>query len=190
MQPHGLYTPWNSPGQHTGVGSLSLLQGVFPTQGSNPGLPHCRRTLLPAKPPVKLEGMCLNHCKAISLDPVHGKAVSHETEKAGDGCFKSVSMLPILTHSLPSSCGVARVLSHHFMLHLVSNTHIAYKHRLHMMSHLAYIIRHVMLCITRHRSRTFSPHPHVVSPRAQQQPVAPCYERTISSPHCGLQGPV
>ena len=35
-------TPWNSPGQNTGVGSLSLLQGIFPTQGSNPGLPHCR----------------------------------------------------------------------------------------------------------------------------------------------------
>ena len=38
-------SPWNSPGQNTGVGSLSLLQGIFPTQGSNPGLPHCRRTL-------------------------------------------------------------------------------------------------------------------------------------------------
>ena len=37
--------PWNSPGQNTGVGSLSLLQGIFPTQGSNPGLPHCRRLL-------------------------------------------------------------------------------------------------------------------------------------------------
>ena len=34
--------PWNSLGQNTGVGSLSLLQGIFPTQGSNPGLPHCR----------------------------------------------------------------------------------------------------------------------------------------------------
>ena len=33
-------TPWNSPGQSTGVGSLSLLQGIFPTQGLNPGLPH------------------------------------------------------------------------------------------------------------------------------------------------------
>ena len=40
--PHGLYSPWNSPGQNTGVGSLSLLQGIFPTQGSNRGLPHCR----------------------------------------------------------------------------------------------------------------------------------------------------
>ena len=38
----GLCSPWNSPGQDTGVGSLSLLQGIFQTQGSNPGLPHCR----------------------------------------------------------------------------------------------------------------------------------------------------
>ena len=42
LQPHGLYSPWDSPGQNTGVGSLSLLPGIFPTQGSNPGLPHCR----------------------------------------------------------------------------------------------------------------------------------------------------
>ena len=45
MWPHGLYSPWNSPGQNTGGSSLSLLQGTFPTQGSNPGLPHCRRIL-------------------------------------------------------------------------------------------------------------------------------------------------
>ena len=42
LQPHGLYSPWNSPGQNTGVGSLSLFQGIFPTQGSNTGLPYCR----------------------------------------------------------------------------------------------------------------------------------------------------
>ena len=40
--PHGLYSPWNSPDQNTGVSGLFLLQGIFPTQGSNPGLPHCR----------------------------------------------------------------------------------------------------------------------------------------------------
>ena len=40
LWPYGLYSPWNSPGQNTGMGSLSLLQGIFPTQGSNPGLPH------------------------------------------------------------------------------------------------------------------------------------------------------
>ena len=45
LQPHRLYSPWNSPGQNTGVGSLSLLQGIFPTQGSNPGLLHCRQIL-------------------------------------------------------------------------------------------------------------------------------------------------
>ena len=45
LRPHGLYSPWNSPGQNTGVGSLSLLQGIFPIQGSNPGLLHCRRIL-------------------------------------------------------------------------------------------------------------------------------------------------
>ena len=37
-----IYSPWNSPGQDTGVSSLSLLQGISPTQGSNPGIPHCR----------------------------------------------------------------------------------------------------------------------------------------------------
>ena len=42
LQPHGLYSPCNSLGQNTGVGSLSLLQGIFPTQGSNSGLWHCR----------------------------------------------------------------------------------------------------------------------------------------------------
>ena len=38
LRPHGLC----DPRQNTGVGSLSLLQGIFPTQGSNPGLLHCR----------------------------------------------------------------------------------------------------------------------------------------------------
>ena len=33
---------WSSPGQDTGVGSLSLFQGIFPIQGLNPGLPYCR----------------------------------------------------------------------------------------------------------------------------------------------------
>ena len=42
LWPHGLFSPWNSLGHSLGVGSLSLLQGIFPTQGPNPGLPHCR----------------------------------------------------------------------------------------------------------------------------------------------------
>ena len=43
LRPHGLYSPWTSPDQNTGVGSLSLVHRIFPTQGSNPGLPHCRK---------------------------------------------------------------------------------------------------------------------------------------------------
>ena len=45
LRSHGLYSPWNSPGQNTGVGSLSLLQGIFPTQESNQSLLHCRLIL-------------------------------------------------------------------------------------------------------------------------------------------------
>ena len=45
LWPHGLYSPQNSPGQNTGVGSLSLLQGIFPTQELNRGLLHCRQIL-------------------------------------------------------------------------------------------------------------------------------------------------
>ena len=47
LWPHGnppwnSYSPWNPPGQNTGVGSLSLLQRIFPTQGLNPCLLHCK----------------------------------------------------------------------------------------------------------------------------------------------------
>ena len=42
LQPHELYSPWNSPDENTGVGSLSLLQGIFPIQRLKPGLLHCR----------------------------------------------------------------------------------------------------------------------------------------------------
>ena len=45
LLPHGLYSPWNFLGQNTGMGSLSLLQGIFPTQGLNSGLLHCRQIL-------------------------------------------------------------------------------------------------------------------------------------------------
>ena len=45
LQPHGPYGPQDSSGQNTEVGSLSLLQGILPTQGLNPDLPHCRQIL-------------------------------------------------------------------------------------------------------------------------------------------------
>ena len=48
LQLHGLWPArllcsWDFPGKNTGVGCYTLLQGIFPTQGSSPGLPHCRR---------------------------------------------------------------------------------------------------------------------------------------------------
>ena len=45
LWPHRLHSPWNFLGQNTGVGSLSLLQWIFPTQESTRGLLHCRRIL-------------------------------------------------------------------------------------------------------------------------------------------------
>ena len=55
LGPHGLSSSrslcsWDSPGKNAGVGSRSLLQAIFPTQGWNPGLLHCRQILY-----------CLNH---------------------------------------------------------------------------------------------------------------------------------
>ena len=45
LRPHGLYSTWNFLGQNTGMGNLSLLQGIFPAQGSNSGHLHCRQIL-------------------------------------------------------------------------------------------------------------------------------------------------
>ena len=47
-----LLCPWNSPGKNIGVDSHAILQGIFPTQGSNFSLPHCRQ-ILPSEPPEK-----------------------------------------------------------------------------------------------------------------------------------------
>ena len=50
LQPARLLCPWDSPGKNTEVGCHALLQGIFPSQGWNLGLPHCRQMLY-----------CLNH---------------------------------------------------------------------------------------------------------------------------------
>ena len=69
LWPHGLYSPWNSPGQNTEVGSFSLLQRIFPTQGWNPGLLHCRQILnqLSHKvSPVRVGETCFWPCALVS----------------------------------------------------------------------------------------------------------------------------
>ena len=45
LQPHGLYSPWNSPGQNSGVGSCSLLQGDLPNSGMEPRSPTLQQIL-------------------------------------------------------------------------------------------------------------------------------------------------
>ena len=62
LRPHGLQParflcPWNFPGKNTGVGCHSLLHRVFPTQGSNPGLPHCRQILYQLSHPEAQENL-------------------------------------------------------------------------------------------------------------------------------------
>ena len=53
LRPNGLYSPWNSPGQNTGVGNLSLLQGDLPNPGIKTRSPSLQADTLPAEPPGK-----------------------------------------------------------------------------------------------------------------------------------------
>ena len=71
---HGLYRPWNSPGQNTEVGSRSLLQGIFPTQESNPGLSHCRQILYQLShkwSPILMRGRCKHASGTIPALKTH-----------------------------------------------------------------------------------------------------------------------
>ena len=68
LWPHGLYSPWNSLDQKTQVGSLSLFQGIFPTQESNQGLLHCRWILCQlsyegSSPRLKTQGNLIAYFK-------------------------------------------------------------------------------------------------------------------------------
>ena len=71
LQPHGLYGPWNSPGQNTGVGSLSLRQGIFPIQGLNPGLLHSRRIAYQLSHKGSPEGIMLSEINRRERRTLH-----------------------------------------------------------------------------------------------------------------------
>ena len=105
LWPHGLYSPWNSPCQNTGVGSLSLLQGIFPAQESNQGLLHCRWILYQRREEFSsVAQSCLTLC-----DPMN-----HSTPRLSITNFRSLlkllsmeSVMPsshILCHPIPFSC--------------------------------------------------------------------------------------
>ena len=74
LQSHGLYSPWNSPGQKTGVGSLSLLHRVFTTNpGIKPRSPSLQADSLPAEPP----GMWVDALYQVEKVPSHCQFVEH-----------------------------------------------------------------------------------------------------------------
>ena len=74
LWPHGLYSPWNSLGQNIGVGSCSLPQGIFPTQGLNPGLPHGFFTSWATREALKEIKDDLNRVPySKEIQPVHPK---------------------------------------------------------------------------------------------------------------------
>ena len=67
----------DSPGKNTGVGCHVLLQDIFPTQGSNPGLPHCRLILYQLSYPESPIGSfssvaqsCLTLCDPMDSSPL------------------------------------------------------------------------------------------------------------------------
>ena len=89
LQPHELYNPWNSPGQNTGAGSCSLVQGIFPTQGSNPGLQHCRQILYQLSQQGSPAGSFLPHVSGWAW--VAGPSVPPASAKPG---FLSITCYP------------------------------------------------------------------------------------------------
>ena len=68
---HGLNSPWNPLGGNTAVGSLSLLQGIFPTQGLNLGLPHCRWFLYQLRHSEQYKGSLEKQKKYHSVQQTH-----------------------------------------------------------------------------------------------------------------------
>ena len=70
----------DSPGKNTGVGSFSLVQGIFPTQGSNPGLPHCRQILYRLNHQgSQEEGMRLcGGGSEVALSPLQGQGLQQQ----------------------------------------------------------------------------------------------------------------
>ena len=100
LQLHGLYSPWNSPGQNTGVGGLSLLQWIFPTQESNQGLLHCRRILYQlsyqGSPVAALDMSCVLRSKFFLYPSLFWTLLPMSGERRGPGWEVTQ-----LTHALP-----------------------------------------------------------------------------------------
>ena len=115
LPPHGLYCPWNSSGQNTGVGSLSFLQEVFPTQGSNPGLLHCRQILYQLSYSVQFSSVaqsCLTLCDPMNHS-TPGLPVHRQLPESAQTHVHCVGDAIQPSHPLPSPSPPALNLSQH-----------------------------------------------------------------------------
>ena len=122
LWPHELYSPWNSPGQNTGVGSLSLLQGIFPNQGLNPDLLHCRwilyqlsykdtgvdsLSLLQGIVPTQESNWGLLHCRQILYQlSYQGNPGKGTTEKLTSCCLWNLNCASTLEEALKGKLDV------------------------------------------------------------------------------------
>ena len=120
LWPHGPYSPWNSPGQNTGVGSLSLLQGIFLTQESNWGLLHRRQILyqlsyegspndgriqMKTEASLRTPGVFFPHLLTLFRSPTPG----HSEEKFHPGGCGALPVHPSSSHR-PSLPGLSTAL--------------------------------------------------------------------------------
>ena len=90
--PTRLLHPWDFPGNSTGVGCHSLLQGTFPTQGSNPGLLHYRQTPYRLSHQGSLQSCILTFIISVSK-PKGSFRISKAVERLSITNCVSVAML-------------------------------------------------------------------------------------------------
>ena len=104
VQPR-LPTPWHSPGYNTGVGSVPHLQGISPTQGSNPGILHCKWILYqlsyqgrPAHPGEGNNNPLQYSCLENPTDREAWRAIVHGVAKSWAQLSKCAHMLTVHKH--------------------------------------------------------------------------------------------
>ena len=104
LQPRGLEAtrllcPWDSPGKNTGVGCQALLQGIFPIQGSNPGLLHCRQILYHLNHREATMEVISLYCRLYQLFASHTSELFWSQKSSNTlMAFLSVSLCAFFSH--------------------------------------------------------------------------------------------
>ena len=94
LEPTRLLHLWDFPGKNIGVGCHFLLQGIFPTQGSNLGLPRCRQMLLPFEPPRKSKTLEIQ-AKYMWCFLKYRKELTYFNRKVWEEGFCKIAPLPL-----------------------------------------------------------------------------------------------